>query len=102
MVFLTDNKVLLSRHIPSNALMCAQKKADKKVSTEEDFVQSNIDSFGNEIGQITNWITSMYEVQSHFQKGSKEYETLSYRIRCGQLHQQNAIYVWWPHAVTHE
>ena len=33
----------------------------------------------------------MFEVRSHYPKGSVEYDTLSYRIRCGQLYQQNAI-----------
>lgn len=88
---LTDNPVLIRRHQPLPALMCAQRKAVKKISSEADFIQSNIDSFGNDIGRTTNWITSMFEVRSHFQEGSREYEELSYRIRCGQLYQQNAI-----------
>ena len=91
LVMLTDNNVLVRKLSPQPALMCAQRKADKKISTDEDFVRSNIESFGNDIGQTTNWITSMFEVQSRFEKGSKEYETLAYRIRCGQLYQQNAI-----------
>lgn len=91
LVMLTDNHVLINRLNPLPALFCAQRKATKKVSEEYDFIRSNIESFGNEIGQTTNWITSMFEVQSHFEKGSKEYETLDYRIRCGQLYQQNVI-----------
>lgn len=91
LVMLTDNPVLIRKHQQLPALMCAQRKAVKKISSEADFIQSNIDSFGNDIGQTTNWITSMFEVRSHFQEGSKEYEELSYRIRCGQLYQQNAI-----------
>ena len=91
LVFLTDNRVLVDRHIPSPALMCAQRKATKRISTEEDFIRSNIESFGNEIGQTTNYITSMFEVQSKFNYGSDEYEILGYRIKCGQLYQQNAI-----------
>lgn len=86
---LTDNKVLLRRHIELPALMCAQRKAEKRISTEEDFINSNIESFGNDIGRTTNWITSMFEVQSKFKKNSKEYEALAYRIQCGQLYQQN-------------
>jgi hypothetical protein len=67
-----------------------QRKAAKIIPTEDDFIRSNIESFGNDIGQTTNYITSMFEVRSHYPKGSVEYETLSYRIRCGQLYQQNA------------
>lgn len=89
LVMLTDNKVLVDRLKPSPALMCAQRKAVKKVSSEEDFIRSNIDSFGNDIGKITNRITSMYELRTHFPKDSEEYKILSYRIQCGQLIQQN-------------
>lgn len=88
---LTDNDVIVRNLKPLPALSCAQRKAEKRLSTEEDFVRSNIASFGNEIGQTTNWITSMFEVQSHFDQGSKEYKELAYRICCGQLYQQNAI-----------
>lgn len=91
LVMLTDNPVLLRRHRKLPALMCAQRKATKVTPTEEDLIRSNIDSFGNDIGQTTNWITSMYEVQSKFKRGSREYNELEYRIMCGQLYQQNAI-----------
>lgn len=90
-VMLTDNKVLVDRLKPLPALMCVQRKAQKRISDESDFVRSNIESFGNEIGQTTNWITSMYEVQAGYEPGSLEYKTLQYRIACGQLYQQNVI-----------
>lgn len=88
---LTDNDVLVRKLRPLPALMCVQRKANKKVPTEEDIIQANIDSFGNDIGRTTNFITSMFEVQSRFSKNSEEYKVLDYRIRCGQLYQQNAI-----------
>ena len=91
LVMLTDNRILVEKLRPLPALMCAQRKAAKRISTEDDFVRSNIESFGNDIGQTTNWVTSMFEVRSRFSPDSDEYETLSYRIRCGQLYQQNAI-----------
>lgn len=91
LVMLTDNDVLVRKLKPQPALICAQRKADKKIPTDDDFIKSNIESFGNDIGQTTNWITSMFEVQSHFDKDSREYKELAYRIRCGQLYQQNAI-----------
>lgn len=90
-VMLTDNEVLVSKLIPMPALMCVQRKADKRISTEMDFIKSNIDSFGNDIGQTTNWITSMFEVRAGFAPESQEYKILTYRIQCGQLYQQNAI-----------
>lgn len=91
LTFLTDNPVILRRLEDLPPLVCAQRKAEKRISTEDDFIKSNIDSFGNEIGQTTNYITSMYEVRSQFEKDSEEYKTLSYRIKCGQTYQQNAI-----------
>lgn len=91
LVMLTDNNVLVSKHRALPTIMCVQRKAAKKIPTEEDIITSNINSFGNDIGKITNWITSMFEVQSHFDEDSEEYKTLEYRIKCGQLQQQNAI-----------
>ncbi len=73
------------------AIVCVQRKAPKCVPTEDDIVQSNIDSFGNAIGAVTNKITSMFEVQARYPKDSREYRILDYRIKCGQLYQQNAI-----------
>lgn len=91
LVMLTDNRILVEKLRPLPALMCAQRKAAKRISSEDDFIRSNIESFGNDIGQTTNWVTSMFEVRSRFAPDSDEYSTLSYRIRCGQLYQQNAI-----------
>ena len=90
-MMLTDNSVLVNRLSELPALMCVQRKAKKKVVTEEDAIRSNIDSFGDDIGKTTNWITSMFEVRSQFPKESKEYQVLDYRIKCGELFQQNAI-----------
>lgn len=71
--------------------MCLQKKADKMIVTEEDLIQSNINSFGDDIGKITNWITTMFDVQSQYDPDSEEYKMLAYRIISGQLLQQDAI-----------
>ena len=43
---------------------------------------------GNQVGTITNYVTSMMEVLAKFPKDSEEYKTLEYRIECGQLFQQ--------------
>lgn len=90
-VMLTDNKPLVDKLKPLPALVCAQRKAAKTVPEEVDFVNSNIASFGNEIGQTTNWITSMFEVRAGYEPNTEMYDVLSYRIRCGQLYQQNSI-----------
>lgn len=91
MVMLTDNRVLVDNIRELPALVCVQRKATKKVPTESDFISSNIASFGNDIGRITNHITSMFDVQSQYPEGSEEYDILDYRIQCGQLAQQNSI-----------
>lgn len=91
LVLLTDNQVLVNKLRPLPALMCVQRKAKKRIVTEEDAIRANINSFGDDIGKITNRITAMFEVQSKFKPGSPEYEELDYRIKCGQLFQQNAI-----------
>lgn len=91
LVMLTDNPVLVRKHEEQPALMCVQRRAEKKIPNEQDTIQSNINSFGNDIGKTTNWITSMFEVQAGFDETSEEYKTLDYRIKCGQLYQQNSI-----------
>lgn len=88
---LTDNPVMLRRQKPLPALMCAQRRAEKVIPDEEALIQSNINSFGSEIGKITNYVTSMYSVRSGFSQDSEEYKVLSYRIQSGQNAQQNAI-----------
>lgn len=91
LVMLTDNQVLVDKLQVLPALMCVQRKADKKIVSEADAIRANIDSFGDDIGKTTNWITSMFDVQAQFDKESREYKELDYRIKCGQLFQQNAI-----------
>lgn len=88
-VMLTDNEILVKRMRALPALMCAQRKASKRIVTEEDAIRANIDSFGDDIGKTTNWITTMFDVQVQFEKDSEEYRMLDYRIKCGQLYQQN-------------
>ena len=91
LMMLTDNPILVNKMVPSPAIMCEQKSAPAMVPTEADVIQSNINSFGNEIGRITNYVTSMYEVAARFDEDSEEYKMLQYRIKCGQLIQQDAI-----------
>lgn len=90
-IFTTDNEILLRNTRASPAIMCVQKKAEKAVITEEALQNANKNSFGNEIGTITNRVTTMYDIITKFEKGEKEYEDLQYRIKCGQLLQQDCI-----------
>lgn len=91
LVLTTNNKVLVDNFRNEPSIMCIQRKAEKVDITEELLIQSNINSFGDDIGKTTNWITTMFDVQAGFSPDSEEYKTLDYRIKCGQLFQQNCI-----------
>ena len=87
----TDNPILLRNTLNSPTIVCVQRKGGKEIITEEALAKSNTQSFGSDIGAITNRVTSMYEVIAQFDKESIEYKTLDYRMKCGQLAQQNSI-----------
>lgn len=87
----TDNPYILKGIKPTKALVCLQKNADKMIPTEKDFIKANKNSFGDDIGSVTNRVTSMYSVLARFQEDSPEWSELDYRIKCGQNYQQNAI-----------
>lgn len=80
---------MLRKYVHYPTLVCAQRRAEKCIPTEEDFIRTNINSFGNDIGQITNRVTSMYDVRVKFEPDSEEYKVLSYRIQSGQQYQQD-------------
>lgn len=87
----TDNLIIRRKTLNSPAIMCSQRSGTKIIATEKDFIQANKIGFNDEIGKITNRATSMIDVQAGFPKGSKEWEILDYRIKCGQLLQQESI-----------
>ena len=87
----TDNPILLRRTLNSPTILCEQHKAEKCVPTEDHIIQANKLAFNDDIGTITDYVTSMFDVQAGFEKGSKEYDTLAYRIMCGQSYQQQSI-----------
>lgn len=90
-LFSTNNDVLKRRFRPLPAIQCCQRNADKVIVTEKDILITNKNGMGNKVGSITNRATSMMEVASHFDPGSKEYEEIQYRIACGQLYQQDEL-----------
>lgn len=87
----TDNPILVKNTKNLRTIICAQKNANKIVPTEEDIIKANKLAFNDDIGTVTNYVTSMFEVQAAFKPESKEYQTLAYRIMCGQNYQQNTI-----------
>lgn len=91
LLYTTNNSVLCRLHRKLPAIVCIQRVCEKIEPTEEDLIATNKGGMGNKVGTITNRITSMMEVQSHFDKNSEEYKILANRILCGQLYQQNEI-----------
>lgn len=90
-LFSTNNDVLKRRYKELPAIECVQRNAAKVIVTENEIKKTNKNGMGNQVGTITNYVTSMMEVQSHFKKDSDEYKELEYRIGCGQLYQQNEL-----------
>ena len=90
-VFSTNNNVLLRCYKELPAINCIQHNAAKQIITEENIVESNFKGFGNNVGSITNRATAMFSVQAQFDKHTKEYKELEYRIICTQKHQQDSI-----------
>ena len=90
-IYSTNNDVLKRNYRTLPAIDCEQKTAEKIIVTEKDIKKTNKNGMGNQVGTITNYVTSMMEVQSHFKKGSNEYNELEYRIECGQLQQQGEL-----------
>lgn len=87
----TSFRLLVENTKQLPAVVCVQRKAPKCIPTEDDIMQSNINSFGNAVGEVTNKITSMFEIQARYPRDSREFRVLDYRIKCGQLYQQNQI-----------
>ena len=89
--FTTNNEILLRNFKQLDAILCSQRNAEKMDITHDALRDSNFLAFGNNVGEITNYITSMKEVQAGLEPNSKEYKELEKRMMCGQLYQQNCI-----------
>lgn len=89
--FCTNNKVLLDAFEYKTTLMCLQESMSKKVPTEEDYIASDINGFGDSIGSVTNKATNMISLREQFAPDSEEYKRLTYRISTMMNYQQNAI-----------
>lgn len=90
-VFVTDNPEIIRNTLNSKTLMCLQRKATKKIPTEQDIIEANKLAFNDDIGIVTNHVTSMIERRAGFDKDMPEYKELEYRIMCGQAYQQETI-----------
>jgi hypothetical protein len=90
-MFSTNNKVLLKNIKQCKPILCVQSASQKIIPKEKDFILANKRSFGNLVGTITNYATSMYSVIVNFKEGTPEWNELHYRILCMQDFQQNSI-----------
>ena len=91
--FCTNNQVLLDAFEYKTTLMCVQESMPKKIPTEEDYIKSDINGFGDSIGSVTNKATNMISLREKFAPDSEEYKRLSYRISTMMNFQQNAIFI---------
>ena len=91
LLFTTDNKALMRRQKNLPALRCIQHKAKKEIVTEENLIQSNLNGFGSQIGQITNRCTSMTSLMANYSEDDEQYKVLKYRTQCMQAVQQAEI-----------
>lgn len=89
--FCTNNKVLLEAFEYKTTLMCVQDSMPKKIPTEEDYIKSDINGFGDSIGSVTNKATNMISLRAQFDPNTEEYKRLTYRISTMMNYQQNAI-----------
>ena len=91
LLFTTDNAALMRQQKNLPALRCIQHKAKKELITEENLIQSNLNGFGSQIGQITNRCTSMTSLMANYSEDDDEYKVLKYRTQCMQAVQQAEI-----------
>lgn len=89
--FTTNNQVLLDSFEYKDTLMCIQSSSDKIIPTENDYIKSDINGFGDSIGSVTNKATNMISLREKFDPDSEEYKELTYRISTMMNYQQNAI-----------
>ena len=87
----TDNPIILRRTLNSPTIMCTQRKAEKVIPDEKSIIASNKLAFNDDIGVVTNRVTTMIEVRSNDNLSKKAKLELDDRIKAGQLYQQNSI-----------
>ena len=90
-VISTNNKILLNKWRNEKCVVCEQNAIEKTKVNESRLAQANLNGFGNNVGSITNTCTAMYDVLAKFEKGTKEYNELIYRITSMQGYQQDCI-----------
>ena len=90
-IITTDNSILLKNTKLLPTVICEQNSAKKEKITEPLLRKANRNGFGNNVGKDTNRCTAMFDVLAKFEKGTKEYDEMIYRITCMQGYQQETI-----------
>lgn len=90
-VWSTNNKTIIEGITPSRPLVCEQKSALKRIPNEAMYIEADMQSFGDEIGAITNRASAIYELLALYKPDSDEYKELEYRLQCCQKLQQDEI-----------
>lgn len=72
-------------------IICEQKSAEKKKINKTLLKKANKNGFGNNVGDVTNKCTNMYDILVKFKDGTPEYKEMIYRIACMQGYQQEII-----------
>ena len=81
----TDNPIILKHTKNSPTIICTQRKAEKIIPTEKSIIEANKLAFNDDIGTVTNRVTTMIEIQANPDLPKEMYDELSDRIMCGQL-----------------
>ncbi len=68
-----------------------ENKGEKYILTNDLVKKSDLASFGSQIGYITNLSSSLYCLQSNYEKGSREYNEIEMRITICRMLQGGAI-----------
>lgn len=91
--FTTSNPIITDGIFDDLPTIFCEGKSSSKMANpkKEDFIKAIKDGFGNRVGSVTNFGSSCYDKISLFEKGSKEYEEIDYRIMCIQYLQQECI-----------
>ncbi len=80
--------------IDGNIIMYESKKAEKKITdlrNDDEQVRSQLLGYNSKVGFATNISSSLYSLLEGFPYGSKEYETISNRLKIGRVIQGEII-----------
>jgi hypothetical protein len=94
--YTTNDKTMIKNYVNLPAIQCIQRKAKKmKIDLSEKngiarIQKSNLNGFGNQVGTITNYATSMMDIKAMLSDKEKIKE-IDKRILCTQLYQQNEL-----------